>query len=233
MMNLYRLTMDLIGKDIRPNVKLEKVDVLGTCYNVFEYIAAMISQQPELQAKLRRSTKKLRMQLRALSDQKRRSNVRKGSDMCKVNENRVAQFSWSDFPNGNSAFFPVPGASGTHPAAFGRLTTHSTPLIQGMYGGRPISKHESFDFNVCNNPPTPIHQHSISRLQPMCVHDVACLPCLSIDHRGFSRSHSPLTFQLDSGIDTITVHRSISCYESAHGPSDCYSHPTIWRPYLD
>ncbi|KAF8567025.1 hypothetical protein P879_07864 [Paragonimus westermani] len=233
MMNLYRLTMELIGKNIQPDVKLEKVDILGTCYTVFEYVAAMINQQPELQEKLRRSTKNLRTHLRALSDQKRRRNIRTGPYSCRGNDSWVPRFSWSDVPGENSAFSFVPGVSGTHPSAFGRHTMHSTPIIQSVREGQPIAKHERLDLSVCNNLSTPIHQHSFNQLQPVGIPDITYLPRLSINRRGLSRSRSPSSSQLDSGIDVITLHRPFSHCKGAHRPSDCYSHSAVWRPYLD
>ncbi|KAA3675269.1 uncharacterized protein DEA37_0009856 [Paragonimus westermani] len=50
---LHSLAMDIIGLDPRAQQKVEKADILNTCYKVFEGIAKIARDEPEIQARLR------------------------------------------------------------------------------------------------------------------------------------------------------------------------------------
>ncbi|KAF6778010.1 STARP antigen [Paragonimus kellicotti] len=56
---LHSLAMDIIGLDPHAQQKVEKADILNTCYKVFEGIAKIARDEPEIQARLR----KLRSQI--------------------------------------------------------------------------------------------------------------------------------------------------------------------------
>ncbi|KAF5404971.1 hypothetical protein PHET_01426 [Paragonimus heterotremus] len=50
---LHSLAMDIIGLDPHAQQKVEKADILNTCYKVFEGIAKIARDEPEIQARLR------------------------------------------------------------------------------------------------------------------------------------------------------------------------------------
>ncbi|VDQ00971.1 unnamed protein product [Trichobilharzia regenti] len=53
MTELHKLAMNLIGLEISEQIKIEKVDILRICYEVFGNVGILLNERPDLKEKLR------------------------------------------------------------------------------------------------------------------------------------------------------------------------------------
>ncbi|CAI2724475.1 unnamed protein product [Schistosoma spindalis] len=229
MSELHKLAMNLIGLNISEQQKTEKVDILGMCYEVFQNVAVLLNENPELKEKLKQMCHEIR--LKSFNKQHDISNNHYDITINKSNESitnstiHQSPSSWNKenynptnqnllIPSELSAFTPIRNINNTNLHNFNQLNYQSTPIQL------PFIKNDSGYFEMNHSSTSFIHTNPIHLRTVHMSNESTYTPQLS-------------SLQMNSIISKLQSKENISMNEMLTNHHETTKQNIMWRPYLD